>query len=238
MTYDCLVSLRLLTLLQMQCQWLGERVAAPDLKTVTKNVILQKVAGNWGPNSTFRFPARGGTGAIWIGVANTLPKERTRFGPHGSVNKVDAGAKTVTMSNGSKIRYKRLISTMAVDQLVESMSDERLIKMSKDLFYSSTHVIGVGIRGERPENIGDKCWVGSSYYYLEQQNLTVSSSTSPKTIVRSIGQQSSRITPQEISHLRLSSCEQSILPMVTRRRRLNRRMARIGLSCLRFRSRP
>lgn len=148
----------------MQCQWLGERVAAPDLKTVTKNVILQKVAGNWGPNSTFRFPARGGTGAIWIGVANTLPKERTRFGPHGSVNKVDAAAKTVTMSNGTTIRYKRLISTMAVDQLVESMGDERLIKMSKDLFYSTTHVIGVGIRGERPENIGDKCWVCSSSY--------------------------------------------------------------------------
>ncbi|KFY10866.1 hypothetical protein V491_07439 [Pseudogymnoascus sp. VKM F-3775] len=144
---------------KMQCQWLGERVAAPDLKTVTKNVILQKVAGNWGPNSTFRFPARGGTGAIWIGVANTLPKEKTRLGSHGSVKKVDATAKTVTMSNGSKIRYKRLISTMAVDQLVESMGDERLIKMSKDLFYSSTHVVGIGIRGERPENIGDKCWL-------------------------------------------------------------------------------
>ncbi|KFY71777.1 hypothetical protein V499_08045 [Pseudogymnoascus sp. VKM F-103] len=144
---------------KMQCQWLGERVAAPDLKTVTKNVILQKVAGNWGPNSTFRFPARGGTGAIWIGVAKTLPKEKTRFGSHGSVKKVDAAAKTVTMSNGSAIKYKRLISTMAVDQLVESMADERLIKMSKDLFYSSTHVIGVGIRGERPENIGDKCWL-------------------------------------------------------------------------------
>ncbi|KFY21624.1 hypothetical protein V493_07252 [Pseudogymnoascus sp. VKM F-4281 (FW-2241)] len=144
---------------KMQCQWLGERVAAPDLKTVTKNVILQKVAGNWGPNSTFRFPARGGTGAIWIGVANTLPQEKTRFGPHGSVNKVDANAKTVTMSNGSTIRYKRLVSTMAVDQLVDCMGDERLMKMSKDLFYSSTHVIGVGIRGERPENIGDKCWL-------------------------------------------------------------------------------
>lgn len=231
-----LIPSRLLTLSQMQCQWLGERVAAPDLKTVTKNVILQKVAGNWGPNSTFRFPARGGTGAIWIGVAKTLPKEKTRFGSHGSVSKVDAAAKTVTMSNGSKIKYKRLISTMAVDQLVESMGDERLIKMSKDLFYSSTHVIGVGIRGERPENIGDKCWVCFSSY-SEQQKLTVSSSTSPKTIVRSTGQQSSRIILQEISPSRLSSCEQSILPMVTRRRRLNRRTARIGLSCLRFQSR-
>lgn len=219
---------RLLTLLQMQCQWLGERVAAPDLKTVTKNVILQKVAGNWGPNSTFRFPARGGTGAIWIGVAKTLPKEKTRFGSHGSVKKVDAAAKTVTMSNGSAIKYKRLISTMAIDQLVESMADERLIKMSKDLFYSSTHVIGVGIRGERPENIGDKCWVCSSSC-SELQKLTGFSSTSPKTIVHFTERRSSLITRQEISHSRLSSCEQSILQMVTRRRRLNRRTARIGL---------
>src|SRR5271170_6790394 len=68
-----------LTLLQMQCAWLGERVAAPDLKTVTKNVILQKTAGNWGPNATFRFPARDGTGGIWIAVANTLPKQKKRF---------------------------------------------------------------------------------------------------------------------------------------------------------------
>ena len=67
----------------MQCQWLGERVAAPDIKTVTKNVILNKVAGNWGPNATFRFPARDGTGGIWIAVADTLPKEKKRFGKHG-----------------------------------------------------------------------------------------------------------------------------------------------------------
>lgn len=148
---------------KMQCAWLGERVAAPDLKTVTKNVILQKTAGNWGPNATFRFPARGGTGAIWIGVASTLPKEKTLFGSPGSVSKVNADAKTVTMANGNIIRYKKLISTMAVDQLVECMRDDELISLSKNLFFSSTHVIGVGIRGERPENIGDKCWVCSSF---------------------------------------------------------------------------
>ncbi|KAL8822761.1 MAG: hypothetical protein Q9191_006508, partial [Dirinaria sp. TL-2023a] len=48
---------------------------------------------------------------------------------------------------------------MAVDSLVEKMGDEDLIGLSKDLFYSSTHVIGVGIRGARPERIGDKCWL-------------------------------------------------------------------------------
>jgi protoporphyrinogen oxidase len=48
---------------------------------------------------------------------------------------------------------------MAVDALVERMGDQELVKLSKGLFYSSTHVIGVGIRGERPERIGDKCWL-------------------------------------------------------------------------------
>lgn len=145
----------------MQCAWLGERVAAPDLKTVTRNVILNKTAGNWGPNSTFRFPARGGTGAIWTGVAKTLPKSNCLFGKRGGVVRVHADARTVIMADGSTIRYQKLISTMNLDQLVDKMVDktEELESATKELFYSTTHVIGVGIRGERPERIGDKCWL-------------------------------------------------------------------------------
>lgn len=148
-----------LTKEQMQCQWLGERVAAPDLKSVTKNVILQKTAGNWGPNATFRFPARDGTGGIWIAVADTLPDEKKRFGKKNTVKKVDADGKRVLLQDGTTIYYERLISTMAIDFLAEAMEDEKLISLSKQLFYSSTHVIGVGIRGSRPERIGDKCWL-------------------------------------------------------------------------------
>lgn len=143
----------------MQCAWLGERVAAPPVKAVMKNVILNKTAGNWGPNNVFRFPARDGTGGIWIAVAKTLPKEKTLFGKEGEVTSVDADAHTVTLSSGKKIGYKKLINTMAVDALVEKMADKELITLSKGLYYSSTNVIGVGIRGERPERIGDKCWV-------------------------------------------------------------------------------
>ena len=163
----------------MQCQWLGERVAAPDIKTVTKNVILQKTAGNWGPNATFRFPAHGGTGAIWIAVAKTLPKEKTMFGKHGSVKYVNADSKTVTLDNGKSIQYSKLINTMAVDSLVEKMGDASLISLSKDLFYSTTHVVGVGVRGVRPERIGDKCWL----YFPEQDcpfyRATIFSNYSP-----------------------------------------------------------
>ncbi|UKZ51409.1 hypothetical protein TrVGV298_005168 [Trichoderma virens] len=149
---------------KMQCQWLGERVAAPDVKTVTKNIILNKVAGNWGPNATFRFPARDGTGGIWIAVADTLPNEKKRFGKQGTVTKVDAENKTVTMADGTTIGYGKLVNTMAVDHLVEKMGNQELVTLSKGLYYSTTHVIGVGIRGERPERIGDKCWDNCPFY--------------------------------------------------------------------------
>lgn len=143
----------------MQCQWLGERVAAPDVKRVTQNVILGKTAGNWGPNATFRFPSVGGTGAIWIAVANTLPKSNTRFGEHGTVSKVNADKKQVILKDGTTVNYQKLISTMSVDFLAEAMQDQELTKLTKELYYSTTHVIGVGVRGERPERIGDKCWL-------------------------------------------------------------------------------
>ena len=153
----------MLSHLQMQCAWLGERVAAPNLKAVTSNVIMNKTAGNWGPNATFRFPAHGGTGGIWLAVANTIPKENTRYGEKGKVAKVNTGNKTVQMADGTTIGYQRLVSTMAVDSLVESIGDQELITQSKDLFYSTTHVVGVGIRGTRPERIGDKCWVSQLF---------------------------------------------------------------------------
>ncbi|KAL5113679.1 hypothetical protein ACEQ8H_008432 [Pleosporales sp. CAS-2024a] len=144
---------------KMQCQWLGERVAAPNVKGVVNNIIHNKTAGNWGPNATFRFPARDGTGGIWIAVDKTLPSEKKRYGDKGAVTKVDADGHKAILKDGTVVNYKKLVNTMAVDSLVETMGDKELIALSKGLFYSTTHVIGVGIRGERPERIGDKCWL-------------------------------------------------------------------------------
>ena len=187
----------------MQCEWLGERVAAPDLKTVTKNVILRRTAGNWGPNATFRFPAHGGTGGIWIAVANTLPKGNLRLGDKGTVERVDAETKTVVLKDGKTIGYGRLVSTMAVDSLAEKMGNKELIGLTKDLFYSTTHVVGIGLRGERPRNIGDKCWVRLEFIaliaVLIHSNQLSFSFTFPRTIAPSTVQPSLAIIPPTIS---------------------------------------
>jgi hypothetical protein len=49
---------------------------------------------------------------------------------------------------------------MALDLAVEIIEGaENLTATSRELIYSSTHVIGVGIRGTLPDRIGDKCWL-------------------------------------------------------------------------------
>lgn len=60
---------------------------------------------------------------------------------------------------GTAVKYGTLISTIALDQLAEALDDTNLQQLLKPLFFSSTNVIGVGIRGKRPDRIGDKCWV-------------------------------------------------------------------------------
>ena len=60
---------------------------------------------------------------------------------------------------------------MAIDSLAQSMRDARLEKMIEPLFYSSTNVIGVGVRGQRPKRIGDKCWVSPLLSFISNSAL-------------------------------------------------------------------
>jgi protoporphyrinogen oxidase len=111
-----------------------------------------------GPNATFRFPARDGTGGIWKAVAKTLPQERFSFNK--TVVRIEGTKKIAHLSDGSSVAYRSLISTMPLDEAVEIIDDaENLRPTSRELIYSSTHVIGVGVRGVLPPRIGDKCWL-------------------------------------------------------------------------------
>jgi len=61
---------------EMQCEWLGERVATVDVTRAITNVIHGKEDAGWGPNAVFRFPLEGGTGGIWKKVAKLLPQDK------------------------------------------------------------------------------------------------------------------------------------------------------------------
>lgn len=66
---------------EMQCEWLGERVATVDVDRAITNVIHNKEDAGWGPNAVFRFPLEGGTGGIWKGVAKLLPQSHQVCSP-------------------------------------------------------------------------------------------------------------------------------------------------------------
>ncbi|KAL6746416.1 hypothetical protein V8C86DRAFT_1820555 [Haematococcus lacustris] len=140
----------------MQCNWLGERVATVDVDRAISNVINNKEDAGWGPNAVFRFPTSGGTGAIWKGVAKLLPQEKQRYKQ--TVVGIDKDAKEVTLSSGAKIAYNSLLSTLPLDVVLTWLGKP---EWAQGLQHSSSHIIGLGIRGECPH--GSKCWL----YYPE-----------------------------------------------------------------------
>eukprot|EP00943_MAST-04B_sp_MAST-4B-sp1_P000065 g65.t1 len=154
----------------MQCRWLGERVATVDCKKVISNVLHKKEEVGWGPNSVFRFPKTGGTGGIWKNVAKMIPKNKFHFSS--PVVKVNVNEKYVVLDNGKVIYYNRILSTMPLDLLCKiivnsgesdqvnnienNLFEPEKVHLIDDLDYSSSHIIGIGIRGTH--SMGKKCW--------------------------------------------------------------------------------
>lgn len=141
---------------QMQCEWLGERVATVDVKRAISNVLHKKEDAGWGPNATFRFPKTGGTGHIWKSVANLLPQNKLKF--NCTVTNLNPDKKTVTLKDGKVIQYNKLLTTIPLDITLNWIGENEL---AEGLFYSTSNIIGLGIRGKHPHD--KKCWL----YYPE-----------------------------------------------------------------------
>lgn len=143
----------------MGISWLGERVAGPDYERVRTAVENDRDDCGWGPNSSFRFPATGGTGAIWRGVAEQITGDRILY--NSEVRYVDLDRKELVLDDGSTEKWDTLISSMPLDIFVRRVKrpHERLASFADGLHYSSTHVVGVGLRGGKPDVLAEKCWM-------------------------------------------------------------------------------
>jgi protoporphyrinogen oxidase len=162
---------------KLNVEWMGERVATVDLERIRENVRLQRDEVSWGPNSTFRFPLNGGTGAIWRTLATRLP-ERIHF--RTSLATVEARSSRITLSNGDTEAYDVLISTVPLDLLLTMLTDRPdLAARAPEFVHSSSHIIGLGLRGSPPADLATKCWI----YFPEPQvpfyRATVFSNYSP-----------------------------------------------------------
>jgi protoporphyrinogen oxidase len=138
--------------------WMGERVATVDLGRILTNLVKRRDDVSWGPNATFRFPLRGGTGAIWTSIASQLPYERLSLCTR--VCSIDTAAKRLLCEDGSTIAYDRLISTIPLDQLLRTLTDCRdLTQQAQHFVHSSSHIVGIGFEGKPPADLATKCWM-------------------------------------------------------------------------------
>jgi protoporphyrinogen oxidase len=166
---------------QMNAVWVGERVAVTDLGRVLENVLRKKDDLSWGPNNTFQFPKRGGTGAIWQAAYNRLPPEKIQLGQ--SVQEIDLSGKRVRTASGAEIEYQHLISTIPLTQLLRLSGQQQFSRLANEGLRSSTsHIFGVGLSGCPPEELATKCWM-----YFPEENcpfyrVTVFSNYSPYNV--------------------------------------------------------
>jgi protoporphyrinogen oxidase len=160
--------------------WMGERVAEVDLERVILNLVDGRPDVGWGPNNRFRFPARGGTGAIWRSLAAQLPRGAVRYGAQ--VAAVDLAGRHVQLTDGTRLDYDRLLSTMPLDTLARHTGSPPLIENAARLKYSTVHIFGVGLAGEPPASLARKCWIYFPEADCPYYRLTVFSNYSPANV--------------------------------------------------------
>ena len=67
---------------------------------------------------------------------------------------IDKDAKVVTLASGHKYQYESLLSTIPLDITLSWLGKD---EWAQGLQHSSSHIIGVGVRGECPHGL--KCWL-------------------------------------------------------------------------------
>ena len=135
--------------------WIGERVSVVDVDTILRNVILGEDQVSWGPNNTFRYPLRGGTGHLYEGLRTYVEPNLHLETPVGSV---DPAAKEVRTVDGRVWPYDVLLSTMPLNRLLGCTNGVpgAVRRAADDLVWSGSHIVGVGI--DRPAN-STKNWI-------------------------------------------------------------------------------
>jgi protoporphyrinogen oxidase len=160
--------------------WVGERVATVDLDRVLDNIILGRDDQAWGPNNTFAFPIRGGTGAIWKAVAGLVPSSHFQY--NSAVSEIDADRHIVRTTAGDEYSYDVLISTLPLDIVASLLDDPKLVQHADNLKFATTHVVGIGLTGQPPEYLTTKNWLyfpeGDCPFY----RVTVFSNYSPNNV--------------------------------------------------------
>jgi protoporphyrinogen oxidase len=139
----------------MSKAWMAERVSVIDLKRILRNVVTQHDEVSWGPNSTFKYPLRGGTGGLY---SRFEPYIRDHLALNRELVEVNVEEKRLRFADGGDEAYDVLISAAPLPQLLRMMrpAPQAALDALKGLHHSSGLVVGVGVARPCPS---EKCWI-------------------------------------------------------------------------------
>jgi UDP-galactopyranose mutase len=139
----------------MNYVWIGERVSVVDVEDLLRSVLFETPEKTWGPNSTFKYPLRGGTGFLYEGLRKYVDDHLEL---ECAVDRVDEEAKVVHTADGRQFPYDYLLSTMPLNRLVGVLRSPpaHVRDAAQTLTWSGSHIVGIGI--DRPVD-SDKCWI-------------------------------------------------------------------------------
>lgn len=133
----------------MDFGWVHDRISSAREKSVSGSSN-----GGWGPNRLFRYPARGGIGAIFQRLAQGF---ETHILFQHEAAEIDLEKKTVTTTGGAVFGYKVLLNTAPLNHLVKNMirpSRQDVLEAAGQLVHNSVTVVGIGVdaSGDRDTN--------------------------------------------------------------------------------------
>lgn len=148
---------------ELTTEWLGTqvggRISRPSLEQVVRGAI-DRNPQEVNYLTTFAYPAQGGFGRIADPVAEGAGEVHLCQG----VVRVETGARSVTLSDGTTRRYVALVSTVPLPDLVRMVSEVpvEVCQAADRLMWTSLRLVNVGVRHDK---LGPGHWV---YFYDEQ----------------------------------------------------------------------
>ncbi len=144
---------------EMETSWLGGRVPVPDLGEMIEGA-LRPVGKPMGPNARFGYPLHGGFQALMNGF---LPHMKGELRLNTKVKSISPAAHSLTFTDGTKLRYSSLVSTMPLPLLIRAIGNEAPAEIhdaAQSLRHVSVRCVNIGVGRE---HLTEKHWI----YYPE-----------------------------------------------------------------------
>jgi len=132
---------------KMKSSWADRFIPIPEARDLSRGQGARGAA-RLGYNASLYYPERGGIESVSQGIYEAL-RHRTRLNT--LVKKIDLKNKIVYLDNG-EVRYKWLISTISLKDLLKSTGQTRLAAAAAGLKATTVYALNVGYKKRQEQN--------------------------------------------------------------------------------------